>query len=145
MLFGVITGFYAYSFYWGSYLRGHKILNFGREYSGGSIIAVMFSVVFGSLGLGGSAPHLKAITEGRIGGKLAYDVIDQQPKIIPNEAGSKKITCDQIDGKIQFRNVSFTYPSRKDLQVLKNFSCVFEAGQTTALVGPSGSGKSTII
>jgi len=29
--------------------------------------------------------------------------------------------------------------------VLKDFSCVFEAGKTTALVGPSGSGKSTII
>lgn len=29
--------------------------------------------------------------------------------------------------------------------VLKNFSCVFEAGKTTALVGPSGSGKSTVI
>lgn len=28
---------------------------------------------------------------------------------------------------------------------MKNFSCVFEAGKTTALVGPSGSGKSTII
>jgi len=28
---------------------------------------------------------------------------------------------------------------------LKNFSCVFEEGKTTALVGPSGSGKSTII
>ena len=41
--------------------------------------------------------------------------------------------------------MNFTYPSRKELQVLKNFSCVFEAGQTTALVGPSGSGKSTII
>jgi ATP-binding cassette subfamily B (MDR/TAP) protein 1 len=31
------------------------------------------------------------------------------------------------------------------LQVLKNFTCTFEAGKTTALVGPSGSGKSTII
>jgi len=29
--------------------------------------------------------------------------------------------------------------------VLKDFSCTFEAGKTTALVGPSGSGKSTII
>ena len=28
---------------------------------------------------------------------------------------------------------------------MKNFSCIFEAGKTTALVGPSGSGKSTII
>lgn len=28
---------------------------------------------------------------------------------------------------------------------MKKFSCVFEEGKTTALVGPSGSGKSTII
>jgi len=31
------------------------------------------------------------------------------------------------------------------VQVLKDFSCVFEAGKTTALVGPSGSGKSTVV
>lgn len=29
--------------------------------------------------------------------------------------------------------------------VLKNFSCTFEKGKTTAIVGPSGSGKSTIV
>jgi ABC-type multidrug transport system fused ATPase/permease subunit len=29
--------------------------------------------------------------------------------------------------------------------VLKNFSCKFELGKTTAIVGPSGSGKSTIV
>jgi len=42
-------------------------------------------------------------------------------------------------------NVSFRYPTRQELQVLKNFSVTFEAGKTTALVGPSGCGKSTII
>jgi ABC-type multidrug transport system fused ATPase/permease subunit len=41
--------------------------------------------------------------------------------------------------------VSFKYPTRQELTVLKQFSCKFEAGKTTALVGPSGSGKSTII
>ena len=41
--------------------------------------------------------------------------------------------------------MNFTYPTREELPVLKNFSCIFEAGKTTALVGPSGSGKSTII
>jgi ABC-type multidrug transport system fused ATPase/permease subunit len=50
-----------------------------------------------------------------------------------------------MKGLYEFRNVEFTYPSRQDQKVLKNFSCVFEAGKTTALVGPSGSGKSTII
>lgn len=50
-----------------------------------------------------------------------------------------------MKGHIEFKNVSFAYPSKKDISVLKQFSCVFEAGKTTALVGPSGSGKSTII
>jgi ATP-binding cassette subfamily B (MDR/TAP) protein 1 len=48
-------------------------------------------------------------------------------------------------GFIEFKNVNFFYPSRKDLKVLDDFSCKFESGKTTALVGASGSGKSTII
>jgi len=43
------------------------------------------------------------------------------------------------------RNVNFKYPTRPDLLILDNLSCVFEAGKTTALVGPSGCGKSTVI
>jgi ATP-binding cassette subfamily B (MDR/TAP) protein 1 len=50
-----------------------------------------------------------------------------------------------MQGLYEFKNVEFTYPSRPDHKILKSFSCVFEAGKTTALVGPSGSGKSTII
>lgn len=50
-----------------------------------------------------------------------------------------------MKGRIEFKNVNFSYPSRPEDKVLNNFSCVFEPGKTTALVGPSGSGKSTII
>ncbi len=41
--------------------------------------------------------------------------------------------------------MTFSYPTRQDQKVLDNFSCVIEAGKTTALVGASGSGKSTVI
>lgn len=50
-----------------------------------------------------------------------------------------------MKGLIEFREVSFRYPSRKEQLILKKFSAVFEAGKTTAIVGPSGSGKSTIV
>ena len=50
-----------------------------------------------------------------------------------------------MKGQIEFKNVSFFYPSRPDNQILKNFSAKFELGKTTAIVGPSGSGKSTIV
>lgn len=48
-------------------------------------------------------------------------------------------------GDIELNNITFAYPTRPGIQVLKDFSAVFAAGKTTALVGPSGSGKSTIV
>jgi len=45
-------------------------------------------------------------------------------------------------GRIEFRNVSFTYPD--GTEALRNVSFVIEPGSSLALVGPSGSGKSTI-
>ncbi|CAF4022681.1 unnamed protein product, partial [Rotaria sordida] len=50
-----------------------------------------------------------------------------------------------INGDIEFDNVNFIYPSRKDAPVLHNLSLIARAGQTTALVGSSGCGKSTCI
>ena len=104
----------------------------------------MFTVIFGAFNLGGAIPHVKALAEGRIAGKLAYDTMDSVPKVDPNTAGTI-VNKDQLKGNIKFKNVSFSYPSRPETKVLNNFTCEFEAGKTTALVGPSGSGKSTII
>ncbi len=46
-------------------------------------------------------------------------------------------------GRIEFHNVSFTYPGGE--QVLDNFNLTVAPGQTVALVGETGSGKSTIV
>jgi ABC-type multidrug transport system fused ATPase/permease subunit len=46
---------------------------------------------------------------------------------------------------VSFNQVSFSYPSRKDFQVLKNLDIVANPGEQIALVGPSGAGKSTIV
>jgi len=47
-------------------------------------------------------------------------------------------------GNIEFRNVSFKYPTR-DTQVFENLSFKIKEGQKVAFVGPSGSGKSSIL
>jgi ATP-binding cassette subfamily B (MDR/TAP) protein 1 len=50
-----------------------------------------------------------------------------------------------VVGKISLENVTFRYPSRPDVTVVKGLSVDFPAGKTAAIVGASGSGKSTII
>ncbi len=49
----------------------------------------------------------------------------------------------KIHGRVEFRNVSFTYPD-SGIQALRNVSFIIEAGQTLAILGGTGSGKSTI-
>lgn len=50
----------------------------------------------------------------------------------------------QTQGAISFNEVSFSYPTRSDVQVLKAMSLQIAAGEKIALVGHSGAGKSTI-
>jgi len=47
------------------------------------------------------------------------------------------------DGSIEFKDVSFTYPSRPDTLAIDNFNLNIAPGETVAFVGPSGAGKST--
>jgi ATP-binding cassette subfamily B protein len=50
---------------------------------------------------------------------------------------------DTRNGSIRFDNISFSYPSRPDVQAIKNFDLEISPGEKVAFVGPSGAGKST--
>ena len=50
----------------------------------------------------------------------------------------------QLKGNVRFDHVAFSYPSRKDVNVLKDISLTASNGEQIAIVGPSGAGKSTI-
>jgi ABC-type multidrug transport system fused ATPase/permease subunit len=49
-----------------------------------------------------------------------------------------------LKGNVRFEHVAFSYPSRKDIIVLKDLSLTATNGAQIAIVGPSGAGKSTI-
>lgn len=49
-----------------------------------------------------------------------------------------------VEGLIEFKNVSFKYPNAKE-EVLSNINFTAEVGKTTAIIGSTGSGKSTLV
>ncbi len=60
-------------------------------------------------------------------------------------AGSQQQPDIPVEGHIAYEDVHFSYPTRRDVPVLKGLSFNVEPGQKVALVGTSGAGKSTIV
>lgn len=69
--------------------------------------------------------------------------INEFLKIIP-EIFNQTEEKHEIKGKIEFKNVSFTYDDT-NITALKNISFTANPGQTVGIVGKTGSGKSTIL
>lgn len=117
----------------------------GTKYTGGDVLAIFMSIIMGAMGMGQVGPQLSAILIARGSVKSIYEIIARKSEIDPldTEHGHKFVTAPR--GKISFKNVKFTYPTRQEVQVLNDLNVSFEAGTTVALVGASGCGKSTII
>jgi len=70
--------------------------------------------------------------------KRINQFLNEQPEIV-----SKVDTPHKLQGSIEFKNVSLTYPDT-GIQALKNVSFTAAPGQMVAIIGRTGSGKSTI-
>nr|KAF6463311.1 transporter 1, ATP binding cassette subfamily B member [Molossus molossus] len=63
---------------------------------------------------------------------------------IPCCPASGVLTPSNLEGLVEFQDVSFAYPNRPDVLVLQGLTFTLRPGEVTALVGPNGSGKSTV-
>lgn len=81
-----------------------------------------------------------------------FSLLNEEPSIIDDYEvkekygdllNPKREFWPEIDGRIEFKNVSFSYKEGED--ILNNFNLKVNPGETIALVGETGSGKSTIV
>jgi len=113
--------------------RGLALLNTGE------LTSFILFTVFIAASLGG-LPELYAQLQKAIGAtENLMEILGE-----PTEDTLQDLPKQKLKGEITFNDVEFYYPTRPDVEVLKNINFVANEGETVALVGQSGAGKSTI-
>lgn len=89
-----------------------------------------FSLLFGHYVKGVSA------------GSRIFEYINKTPKTLINDG--IKIPRHSFKPEIEFKDITFSYPTRPEQVILKDFNLTLPPGKVVAVVGSSGNGKSTI-
>lgn len=114
-----------------------------------SMMSFLFYTVMVAGSIGGLPEQYAQIQRAVGATERVFDLLDEEVENvevrspIPLKGGSPEKIA-RVRGEVEFKGVSFFYPSRKEYTVLKNISFKAGQGDTVAIVGPSGAGKSTI-
>ncbi|EDO18096.1 hypothetical protein Kpol_1045p83 [Vanderwaltozyma polyspora DSM 70294] len=119
---------------YGSYLVLHGSLSIG------DLTAYMMYTEYTGSSIFGLSTFYSEIMQGAGAASRLFELTDRIPSISPTLG--KKFVPNK--GEIEFKNVSFSYPTRASNQIFKNLSFKIDAGSNVCIVGPSGRGKSTI-
>ncbi|KAI3452645.1 hypothetical protein Pfo_009309 [Paulownia fortunei] len=111
--------------------------------SGGHVFIAGICVILGGLSCMSALPNVPFITEASAAAKRMFQMIDRVPEV-DSENDNGKVLAN-VRGQIEFREVYFSYPSRKDDSVFQGLNLKIKPGKKVGLVGGSGSGKSTIV
>ena len=119
--------------------------NKGRDFTGGDVITVTFCTLMAIMGFGLIAPNVKIIQESCTASSDYFTLYEREPAMDFSQSVEKP-PRDSIEGRIEFKNVIFKYPSDPNERIiLKGINLLFEPGKKIALVGESGCGKSTTV
>ena len=120
---------------------GLKLYRDGQMPSVGTVITVFFSVMLVVTALGGIAGPIIGVSKASSASAGFFAVIDS-PRLPSGGLRDPEVSSNE---NIRFEKVTFAYPGRPNVAVLKDLDLEFQSGKTTAIVGHSGCGKSTIV
>jgi len=134
---GVIFFAYAACFSYGAYLVSEK----GLPYE--DMFKVIMAIAMAAMSIGRFSSYAPDLGKAKQAAARCFALMDSEPPIDSFSQEGDKLS--DYTSNITFSNVSFNYPTRPDIPVLKGIDLTVLQGQTVALVGSSGCGKSTIV
>ncbi|MCX2740033.1 ABC transporter ATP-binding protein [Pontibacter anaerobius] len=110
----------------------------------GDLVSFVLYTVFIGASVGGLGDLYGKVQAALGATERILEILQEQEE--PTDKSVKTLSqIPRVHGDISYQHVAFSYPTRPDIQVLRDISFGVRAGEKVALVGPSGAGKSTII
>ncbi len=112
------------------------------ELSAGELTAFMIYTVIAAVSIGSLSEIWGNLQQAAGATARLFELLNEQPEI---DSIDHPTPLPHKGGQIEFSAVSFAYPTRPDILILKALNLRIQPGETLALVGLSGSGKSTLM
>ncbi len=133
IIFALFGGIVAVMWY------GASLVSTG-EMSIGDLVSFVLYTTFIGASIAGLGDIYGQVQKAIGSSERVLEILDEEP-----ETSSSVVNPLRMQGEVDFGQVAFSYPTRPEMQVLRNINFHISAGGKVALAGHSGAGKSTII
>ncbi|KAL4088333.1 hypothetical protein PRIC1_012756 [Phytophthora ramorum] len=133
----IVFATYAFAFWYGGKLVDDGSISFLQ------LMRSLMAIIMSSITVGGSIGYLADTDSAFEAGGIILSLRDRPLPI--DSFGEEGLQPHTVEGRIEFKDVLFRYPTRPAVTVLKNYNLIIEPGETVAFCGPSGGGKSTCV
>ncbi|KAH8513874.1 hypothetical protein H0E87_006935 [Populus deltoides] len=126
---------YGLALWYGSVLMEKELAGFK------SIMKSFMVLIVTALAMGETLALAPDLLKGNHMAASVFEILDRKTQVTGDEGEELK----NVEGTIELRGVQFSYPSRPDALIFKDFDLRVRSGKSMALVGQSGSGKSSVL
>lgn len=137
-----ISQFFMFAAYALGLWYGAKLVKAG-EAKFNNVIKVFLALIIAAFAIAETLALAPDIMKGGQALASVFFVLDRRTEIESDDPNAEVV--ESVTGDIEFKHVSFTYPTRPDVPIFKDLNLKVRAGKSLALVGSSGSGKSSVI
>ena len=134
------------SFLAGGFLLYKQITVRDIEVTSGDLYAILEIIMGCNAEIQNIAQHIKLVANALESSKSFFNLLEYYEKIMKEKKVElyNNFNPEEIEGKIEFKNICFSYPKNEKMNILTDFNLVLNSKETTAIIGESGCGKSTI-